>query len=112
MLEPTYSAIDKAIRENRFGERLLYALSTLITITGIFAIIYGTIKGEGLVALSGSIATALIFPAFREAREIRRQNIAIRLLEASLTIAETSEEAARAINDAFQQVFIRANRRI
>jgi len=56
-------------------------------------------------------ATALIFPAFREARGIRRQNIAIRLLEAPLRMAKTSEEAANAINKAFEQVFIQANGR-
>ena len=45
MLESVYSApvrsvIDKAIRENRHGEILLYILSTLIIGVGIFAIIY------------------------------------------------------------------------
>ena len=110
MQESVYSVIDKAIRENRFGEILLYVLSTIIVIAGVFALIYGALKGEGLVALSGSIANALIFPAFREAREIRRQNIAIRLLEAPLKMAKTSEEAAKAINESFQEVFVKADK--
>lgn len=111
MPQSAYSVVDKAIRENRYGEIILYLLSILVVLTGIFAIIYGALKGEGLVALSGSIATALVFPAFKRAEEIRRQNIAIRLLEALLRTAETSEEAADAIKEAFQKVFTEADRR-
>ena len=114
MPESAYPVIDKAIRENRPGEILIYVLSVLVVGTGIFAIIYGAFKGEGLVALSGSIPTALIFPAFKAITEMRRQNIAIRLLEAPLRMAQTSQEAAdaiKAINESFQHVFVKANRR-
>ena len=95
--ESDYLVIDQAIRENRFGEKLIYVLCVLIVGAGIFAIIFGALKGEGLVALGGGIANALIYPPLREARQLRGQNMSIRLLEAPLRMANTSEEAARAI---------------
>jgi len=99
------SIIDKAISENRFGEILIYVVSVLIVGAGIFGIIFGALTGEGLVALGGGMASSLIFPAFGAMREMRRQNMAIRLLETSLAGASTSEEASRAINDVFRGLF-------
>ena len=111
MNESAYSVIDKAIRENRHWEILLFVFSVLVVGVGIFAIIYGALKGEALTALSGSIATGLIFPAVYLARNIRKQNIAIRLLEVPLNAAETSEEAAKAIGEmlsnSFEEIFVK-----
>lgn len=110
--ESAYSVIDKAIRENRNGEILLYVFSVLVVGTGIFVIIYGALKGEGLVALSGGIVTSLIFPAFQRAAKIRKENMSIRLLEAPLIDAKTSEEAAKAINEFFKYTFTGTMRKV
>ena len=110
MPESAYSVIDKAIRENRHGEILLYVLSTLVVGVGIFAIIYGALNKDGLVALAGAIANTVIFPAFYLARDMRRQNIAIRLLEVPLRMAETAEQAAQIINESFVKIFIKADK--
>jgi len=115
MDESAYSVIDKAIRENRHWEILLYVFSILVVGIGISAIIYGVLEGKELIALSGSISTSLIFPAVYLARNIRKQNIAIRLLEVPLNMAKTSEEAAKAISqmisNSFEEVFVKESDR-
>ena len=100
-----YSVIDKVIRENRPAEWLLYIVSVAIVAAGIFTIVFGTIREQALLALVGSVPSAMLFPAFWAASRIRRENMAIRLLEAPLGMAQTSEEAARAINLVFLQIF-------
>lgn len=99
------SVIDRAIRENRFGERLLYALATLIVTGGVFALIYGAFQGLSLVSLSGSLSTGLIIPVYFAAMKMRKENQIIRLLEVPLTMAGTSVEAANALREAFGKLF-------
>ena len=60
----------------------------------------------GRESRAGGIASALFFPAMRQARQIRRENIAIRLLERPLSMAETSHEAADALKEFFLDTFI------
>ena len=95
---------------NRKGEVLLYILSTLVVCVGCAALFYGALEKNGFIALAGSIATTMIFPALKFAMEVRRQNFAIRLLEAPLINSDTPEQAAAAIDaitDSFQKVFIK-----
>ena len=106
-----YEVIDKAIHENRAGEVLIYFLSTVIVAGWMFALIYGVLQGEALIALSGGIADTVIFPAVWLVRDLRRQNLAIRLMEASIKLAHTPEEAAQIVNafkNAFEQIFVKA----
>lgn len=101
--------IDQAIAENRTPERLYYVFASVLMAVGVGSIVYGAVNGEGLVALAGGIATALFVPAMGGVRAIRRENLAIRLLEASLERAESAEEAARVIRDAFKDIFTRTD---
>jgi len=73
--------IDQAIEDNKVSEYVLYAFATAFVLSGMIALIAGVIRQEGLVALAGGIGSALFFPAMHQARQIRRENIAIRLLE-------------------------------
>jgi len=98
--------IDQAIRDNKLNEYLLYGFATVVVLCGMLALIVGVIRGEGLVALAGGIASALFFPALRQARQIRRENIAIRLLERPLDMAETSREAAETLKAFFEETFL------
>jgi hypothetical protein len=99
--------IDQAINDNKWSEWLLYSFAILFVLAGILALIWGMIKGEGVVALAGAIAGVLFWPAMNQARQIRRENIAIRLLEGPLSMAATSEEAANALKEFFVNTFIR-----
>jgi hypothetical protein len=99
--------IDQALSENRINEYLLYAFAILFVISGTTALIWGMIVGEGAVALAGVIADTLFFPATWQARQIRRENIAIRLVERPLSLAENSKEAADALREFFVETFIK-----
>ena len=101
--------IDQAIAENRLGERLCYAFSVTFVLLGAFGLTFGMLKGEGTVALAGSIPEALFVPAFIFARRIRSENIAIRLLEVPLNRAETAQGAAEALGVFFKTTLIRAS---
>ena len=94
------------IGENKFSEHLLYGFATTFVLCGMIALVVGAFQREGLVALAGGIASVLCFPAIRQAREIRRENIAIRLLERPLSMADTSREAADALKEFFVDTFI------
>ena len=97
--------IDQAINDNRPGEYLLYGFATVFVLSGTIALITGAIRNEGLVALAGGIGSTLFYPAMRLARQIRRENIAIRLGELPLSKAETSHEASIALKEFFVDTF-------
>jgi hypothetical protein len=69
-------------------------------------LIHAVFEGSGVQALAGAVSSALFVPAMMMAKGIRRQNLAIRLLEAALSRAETAQEAAQAIRSAFTEVFV------
>lgn len=78
----------------RPSECLLYVYASVFFLCGIITLLAGVYRKEGLVALAGGVASALFYPAMRQARQIRRENIAIRLLERPLSMAETAHETA------------------
>ena len=98
--------IDQAIKDNRLNEYLLYSFACTFVLSGTITLIAGVIRNEGLVALAGGIASALFWPAMQQARQIRRENIAIRLLERPLSLAETSHDAAVALKEFFVDTFM------
>ena len=98
--------IDQAIQDNKPSEYLLYAFAIVFVLCGMFALVAGVLRKEGLVALAGGVGSALFIPAMSQARQIRRENIAIRLLESPLGMAETSQEAATALREFFVDTFI------
>lgn len=101
----TTDIIRETIRQNRFGEYLLYSIAINMIAIGSAAMIVGMIRGQGLVGLAGGIESALFYPAMRSARRIREQNIAIQLLEIPLSIATTSKQAAEILNNFFQSTY-------
>ena len=98
--------IDQAIRENRFGEFFLYGSSGLLLIVGVFALAWGIVNEQGGTMVTGSLMSAMFLPATALARMIRRENIAIRLLEAPLSMSTTAQDAAKVLQDSFVRVFI------
>ncbi len=97
--------IDQAIADNKPSEYLLYVFATVFVLCGMITLIAGLIQKEGLLALAGGVASTLFLPAMSQARQIRRENIAIRLLESPLSMAETTHDAAEALKDFFVDTF-------
>src|SRR5262245_38575572 len=98
--------IDQAIRENRRPEWICYLMAIALVLGGLFALIWGAVSGAGTPALAGTLASALFYPAIAAARQIREDNIAVRLLEIPLTEAKTAQDAAKALSDAFTKLFV------
>lgn len=86
--------IDDAIRDNRKSEWFLYSCAIAFIVVGVFVLIWGTIKGATITSIAGVISSSLCLPAFNSARQIRKENLVIRLLEAPLSHAPTATEAA------------------
>src|SRR6185436_16838360 len=99
--------IDQAIAENRWNERLCYLFAVIFVVSGTGTLIFGLMQADGIIALAGAVANLLYFPAMKQAREIRKENFAIRLLEVPLSASKTSKDAADALTEFFGKVFPR-----
>jgi uncharacterized protein (DUF2236 family) len=89
--------IDSAIKENRANEYLLYLFAVVAFAIGTLVIGWSLVKDRPLATLAGSIETGLFAPAVLSTRQIRKENLKLRMLEIPLSYAKTAEEAARAI---------------
>jgi hypothetical protein len=94
--------IGQAIKENQFGERLLYLFSCASFFAGLAVLGYGIYHAQSLTAILGTVANLMFYPAMRLARSIRDQNMAIRLLEIPLNNSRTVEEAATVLKEFFE----------
>ena len=101
---PAKEVIDQAIVDNRFSEWLLYVFAVLFIVVGLLVLIWGAYKGEAMVAMAGTIASLLFLPAMTSARRTRKENIAIRLLEAPLSRADTAKEAAEMLHHLVNEI--------
>jgi hypothetical protein len=91
-----------AIRENRFGEHLIYLFAGVTLLVGLGVLGVGVYRGEGLTEIVGTMASFMFYPAMRLARRIREQNMAIMLLEIPLNNSKTAEEAAQVLKQFFE----------
>ena len=94
MVEPRTAklVIDQAIKENRTGESLCYGLAITFVCTGVAVIGRSFFVEQAIwTTLIGAVVSGLFWPAISSARQIRRENLAIRLLEFPLSKAETAE---------------------
>ena len=97
--------IDQAIKENRFGEFLLYLFAILFVCVGLSVLVYGMLEGKAVTSIVGLASSTLFWPAITSARRTRKENIAIRLLEAPLGRADTAKDAADMLHRLFNEVF-------
>jgi hypothetical protein len=97
--------IDQAVSENRSGERLLYAFAIVFVVLGIAIIAVGLWRHELAIAALGTLASALFWPAMDCARRTRKESVAIRLLEAPLSRADTAKDAAEMLREVFHDLF-------
>jgi hypothetical protein len=97
--------IDQAIAENRAGEMFLYVLAGLFAAVGLSVLIWAVIHHEPVVAVAGAMASGFFWPAMNSARRTRKESIAIRLLEAPLSRADTAKEASEMLQRVFDQMY-------
>jgi len=57
------------------------------------------------MAFIGTLASGLFWPAMNSARRTRKESVAIRLLEAPLSRADTAKEAAEMLQHLFHEIF-------
>jgi ABC-type multidrug transport system fused ATPase/permease subunit len=95
--------INQAIAENRQSEFLLYIYSTVLVLAGSAALLYGVWAHQPITMTAGVCSSSLFIPAMHYARRIRKENMAIRLLEVPLTRADTAAEAAQVLKEHFIQ---------
>lgn len=101
-----HDVIGQAISENEFAARILYSLCAVIVLTGLFGIVFGVGHSEPVYACVGSIPSVVLWPAFRFASNLRKQNISIRLLELAID-GKTPPEASKVLREFFVASFKR-----
>lgn len=97
--------IDQAIAENKAGERLLYGFAIAFVAVGLSGLVWAITNRETVLAVIGLLTSALFWPAMSSVRRTRKESIAIRLLEAPLSRADTAKEAAEMLQRLFQEIF-------
>src|SRR5579875_4212172 len=97
--------IDQAIQENKAGEFLLYGISTAAALVGLGILVFATLNLQPVIAIAGTVCTSLFWPAMKLARQTRKENIALRLLEAPLSKAGTATAAAEMLRQVFLDIF-------
>lgn len=93
--------IDQAISENRKPEWLLYIFAAVFVLTGEIVIGWAISARAPLTTLIGVALNGLAWPAFRETRSLRAENLMLRMLEVPLSKTQTAEEAAKMLTEAF-----------
>jgi cobalamin biosynthesis protein CobD/CbiB len=77
--------ISQVISENKASERLLYGFAIAFVTVGLLILAWAVKNKEQVLAILGFLTSALFWPAMTAVRRTRRENIAIRLLEAPLS---------------------------
>jgi hypothetical protein len=98
--------IDQAIADNKKAEWLLYGFSITFIALGVGLILWGSLHGDKVFAFIGTLAGTLFWPAMKYAGQIRRESIAIRLLEAPLSKAETEMAACEMLQKLFRDLML------
>lgn len=95
------SVINDAIKETAGFNSLCYWGLVVFGSVGVFAIVVGVCRGDPWLGGLGTIPAGLCWPALHYAILIRKQNVALRMLELSLDDVKSANEALKAINEAF-----------
>jgi hypothetical protein len=99
--------IDQLIKENRWWEWLCFIAACTFLAIGVAVIIRAMLTEQAdVLTIVGGACTSLIWPSLAHARQIRKENQALRLLEIPLSKAETAEKAADMIREMFVKVFV------
>ena len=102
--------IDDAIAENKPAEFLLYGFALTFVLVGLFVLVYGVLRESTIISVLGTVASSLFWPAMKLARQTRKENIVIRLLEAPLSRADTSQEASKMLHKLVDEIMRGGNK--
>lgn len=87
------------------GQVLAYLAIVVSLIGGIAGLIQASLGQQPLVAVLSGVLSVCIWPSLRFALLVRRQNIALRLLEIPLNQARTAEEMAKLLREFFKAAY-------
>lgn len=73
--------ISAAIRENKVWEWLCVSLVVAFPVAGLGVLVAGAFGGDGLMSLSGAVASGFFWPALKYATAVRQANMEVRMLE-------------------------------
>lgn len=96
--------IDDAIRENLTAAWIMYIFAILFVLVGLMVLVIGAINKDPISSCFGAAASSLFWPSMTAARRTRKENIAIRLLEASLSRADTAKDAAEMLHKLVNEI--------
>jgi hypothetical protein len=100
--------IDQAVKENRLGERLLYGMAIGFAGIGGVLLIWAAANHSPTMAVVGCLSEILVWPSVESARKTRRESVAIRLLEAPLSRADTAREASDMLWKVYGELMLEA----
>lgn len=96
--------IDDALRENKRAAYLLYGFASAFVLVGLGVLIIGILQEDMITGFLGAVASSLFWPSMSAARRTRKENIAIRLLEAPLSQSSTADDAAEMLQHLVQKI--------
>jgi hypothetical protein len=94
--------IDGAISENKKWDWLCFVLVCILSLLAIGGIVYGTIQNQWTAGVGAGVATLGFWPCLQYVREVRRENVALRVLEASLS----DPKEAKATFETLRRVYV------
>lgn len=97
--------ITQAIEENRRPEYLLYAFAVIFVLTGEVLIGWSIHDHLPMTSVVGVALNGLAWPAYNATKQLRAQNLMLRMLEIPLSKAKTSDEAAKMLTESFAHHF-------
>jgi hypothetical protein len=80
--------ITQAIEENRRPELLQYAFACIFVLTGEALIGWSIYAGLPLIAIVGVVRNGLAWPAYNATKQLRAENLMLRMLEIPLSKGE------------------------
>lgn len=98
--------IDDAISENLTAAWIMYIFAILFVLVGLVVLVIGVINQDALSSVLGAVASSLFWPSMTAARRTRKENIAIRLLEAPLSRADTAKNASEMLHKLLNEIMV------
>jgi hypothetical protein len=97
--------INQAIQENRRPEYLLYAFACIFVLTGEVLIGWALYSSLPLISVVGAALNGLAWPAYNGIKQLRAENLMLRMLEIPLSKTKTADEAANMLTERFARCF-------